>query len=224
METKKQGEKTPSITAQPQGETEAPPAAYEAGANGFGPAERPHSPTEETRKKQRTLLQEVLSWVRVVAIAVAIGLFLRFFVVNFVQVQGNSMLQTLHPQNYVLVEKVSYYFTTPTRGDVVVLKLENVADHYIKRVIGLPGDVVEMTGGSTYINGEHLEEPYLNTQTPDVDDYGPYTVPEGHVFVMGDNRYVSMDSRNPQVGMVPLNEIEGMARLIIWPLDEIRGL
>lgn len=153
--------------------------------------------------------------------AVVIAIFINLFLVQATQVLGQSMEPNLHTQQRVLVEKVSYRFLhAPQRGDIVVIDLdkENKADDMlIKRVIGLPGDTIELRGGEVYIDGERLEESWM----PNVGggSYGPTTIPSLHVFVMGDNRGASNDSRS--FGPVHVDNLVGRAWFSYWPLENI---
>jgi len=137
------------------------------------------------------------------------------------QVEQYSMEPTLLPHDRVLVTKFIYRLRDPVRGDVVVLRYpRNTQRNYIKRVIGLPGEKIQIKKGVLYANGERVSETYL----PDdiVGDYGPTTVPEGSVFVLGDNRNNSEDSR--AFGPLKQNLIVGQAVLIYWPIPRVRLL
>jgi signal peptidase I len=145
-----------------------------------------------------------------VLLAVVINLFLA----QATRVFGQSMEPNLHTDQRIVVEKLTYRFQLPQRGDVVVLKLSgNTSELLIKRVVALPGETVEVHGGRVWIDGQPLDEPYL-TQ-PTMGEMPPRTVPDGYLFVMGDNRGSSNDSR--AFGPVPVEQIVGHAWLSYWP-------
>jgi signal peptidase I len=136
------------------------------------------------------------------------------FVLQATRVDGQSMEPTLQNNQRLIIEKVSYYLRPPRRGDIIVLRLPNrQTEPLIKRVIGLPGETVEIANGRVLINGQLLSEPYLNQSTsPGM----PTTVvPERQVLVLGDNRGHSNDSR--AFGFVPFSDIVGRAWLRYWP-------
>lgn len=163
---------------------------------------------------------EIISWVKCIACALVIGLFLRFFVIEFVNVSGHSMEPGLTQNEIVLVEKVGRYFSLPEYGNVVIVKFSVVDDrYYVKRVIGLPGDTLSVTDGKVVRNGEVLDEPYLLEDTI-FESMDEVTVPEGHIFVMGDNRNGSTDSR--VVGAIPKKDIIGHGLCVIFPFSEIK--
>jgi len=150
--------------------------------------------------------------------AILIAVLLNLFVVQPTKVRGESMEPTLHTNEYLLVEKISYRLHPPRRGDVVVFKYpRDEAENFIKRVIAVPGDTVEIVSGRVYINGQPIVEPYL-LQLPR-ENMPPTTIPEGKLFVLGDNRLNSNDSR--AFGMVTLEEVVGRAWLRYWPLNEV---
>lgn len=149
--------------------------------------------------------------------AVLLAAFVMAFIARAFTVEGPSMLPTLHSGERLLVDKITYRLHPPQRGDVVVFRFPSDRKQYfIKRVIGLPGDVIMGTWGSVYVNGEALTESYLATPTPE--NFGPYEVPPGHYFVLGDNRSNSEDSRSQRVGFVPRDLIVGRAIWRYWPL------
>jgi signal peptidase I len=157
-----------------------------------------------------------------VSFALVFG-FVRPFVVEAFFIPSESMVPTLRVGDRVLVNKFIYRFTEPERGDIIVFEsVEGGGDDLIKRVVGVPGDEISVRGGKLVVNGEPQKEPYLNRKYPDRSFAAPTTVPEGHVFVMGDNRANSRDSRF--FGPVPEKKIEGEAFLLFWPPDRIGGL
>ena len=158
----------------------------------------------------RELLETVLP-------AILIALLLNVFVGQATRVQGQSMEPNLHTDQRLVVEKVSYRFHGPRRGDIVVIRVPSQGDELlIKRVIGLPGETVEILDGQVTIDGQLLDEPYTIGSTRS-GRIGRVIVPPLHVFVMGDNRDHSNDSRT--FGPVPIDNIVGRAWLSYWPLD-----
>lgn len=159
------------------------------------------------------------------------------FVAQPYQVQQSSMLATLEEGQYVLVDKLSPHFDAYNRGDIVVFSPVEREDSctaaasgnqgpdatpFIKRVIGEPGEVVELRNGSVYVNDVRLDEPYVNgADTLPLGNEETWTVPDGRLFVMGDNRVNSTDSRSEQIGMVCVNDVVGRAWLRYWPLSAI---
>ena len=142
------------------------------------------------------------------------------FIVNAV-VPTSSMVPTLPVGGYMLCLRTDYWFSSPKRGDIVVFRRDNGEKTiFTKRIVGEPGDTVEIKNGITYINGEKYDEPWL-AETPADEDYGPYEVPEGDYFCMGDNRNNSKDSRSNDVGQVDMRYIMGKAYLRIWPLNAL---
>jgi signal peptidase I len=140
-----------------------------------------------------------------------------FLVVNALigrfRIEQVSMQPNLHEGEYVIVDKVSYQLRQPARGEIIVLKRASEAD-LIKRVIGLPGETIQVTNGQVQINGQPITESYLKDARIN-QDTAPLTIPADRVFVMGDNRNNSSDSRG--FGPVPINDIVGRAWIIYWP-------
>jgi signal peptidase I len=140
-----------------------------------------------------------------------------FFLINAVsariKIDGSSMEPNLHHGEFVIVSKLNYRFGKPERGDVVVFDFpRNITQEYIKRVIGLPGEQIEIKDGKVFINGVQLSEPYLKME-PHYE--GDWVVAEDALFVLGDNRNNSSDSHT--WGLVPMNNIIGEALLVYWP-------
>ncbi len=166
--------------------------------------------------------QEHKSWFRelleTVLPALAIVLVVNLFLAQATRVEGQSMEPDLHNNDRLIIEKISYHFHPPRRDDIIVLRRPlKGSEPLIKRVIGLPGETVEIHDGHVHINGEVLNEPYLNQET--LGAMAPELVPEGHVFVLGDNRGFSNDSR--AFGMVSFEDIVGRAWFRYWPPREI---
>jgi signal peptidase I len=183
---------------------------------------------EELEAEQKTgvSVSAVLRWVlralREVAEtfipAILIALLINLFLAQATQVLGQSMEPNLHTNQRVVVEKVTYrVFHGPRRGDIVVLDLPNQSDMLIKRVIGLPGETIEVRGGEVHIDGERLDEQWATRLGGG--DYGPYTILPLHVFVMGDNRGSSNDSRS--FGAVHVDDVVGRAWFSYWPVEYV---
>jgi len=159
---------------------------------------------------------------KTVACGLALALGLHRFVAEVRYIPSESMAPTLQVGDRLIVEKLSYEFHLPQRGDIIVfqapaeLKSQNLHDDLIKRIIGLPGDVMQVKAGQVLINGKAIVETYM--QTPPNYLYGPVTVPAGQYFVLGDNRNHSYDSH--LWGFVPREKIIGNAALRIAPLNQ----
>lgn len=150
--------------------------------------------------------------------AVVIALVINLFLAQATQVLGQSMEPNLHSTQRVVVEKVTYRFLHgPRRGDIVVIDLPGQTEMLIKRVVGLPGESVEVRNGQVYIDGEALDEPW--TVRPGGGNYGPQTIPPLRVFVMGDNRGASNDSRS--FGPVAIEHVVGHAWFSYWPPEYV---
>ena len=176
---------------------------------------------DETAAKP-SAVRSAVEWVAVLVGAVLVALLVRTFVLQAFSIPSSSMEATLEISDRVLVNKLSYDFGDIERGDIVVFTkpddLPSPYDDLIKRIIGLPGDVVEGRDGRVFINDVALDESYLDAGVV-TSTFGPETVPEGHVWVMGDNRSNSSDSR--VFGPISIDRIEGEAFFRYWPLSRV---
>jgi len=175
---------------------------------------------EREKKKRKGGILEFLV-IMLVAFVLVFGL-IRPFVVEAFRIPSESMVPTLKVGDRVLANKFIYRFTEPARDDVVLFDSveEGSEDTLIKRVAGVEGDEIRVQGGTLFVNGEPQDEPYLNQYIPDQSTpYGPETVPKDHVFVLGDNRGNSGDSR--VFGPVPVENIKGEGFLVFWPPTHI---
>ena len=188
-------------------------------------------------------LKEVLQWVEAIAIAIVLAILIRGFLFEPVIIDGSSMLDTLENGDRVILNKITLAFNEPEAGDIVVIEIEppyfNVlgflnksalakkllptvtgAD-YIKRVIAVEGDTIDIRNGYVYVNDNMIDEPYVlqDGVTRQISTAMPYTVEEGMYFVMGDNRGASRDSRT--IGTIDEDQIIGKASYRIWPLGKI---
>jgi signal peptidase I len=179
-------------------------------------------PKRSLIKKVFYLIREILE---TIVPAVLIALLINLFLAQATRVYGQSMEPNLHTDQRLIVEKLSYNryfrqflgFNGPQRGDVVVIRLETQHELLIKRVIGLPGDVIEIHDSQVFVNNQPLTEPYLSSTTTGF--YGPTTIPPLHIFVLGDNRNFSNDSRN--FGTIPLKDVVGRAWFSYWPPEQV---
>jgi len=188
-------------------------ARPEMGRGGDGTP--PKAPRPSPANGLVRLLYEVLE---TVLPALVIVLVVNLFLAQATRVEGQSMEPNLHDNQRLIIEKISYHLHPPQRGDIVVLRLPNRrSDPLIKRVIAMPGETVEISNGQVLINGRLLNEPYLTRNT--YQNVPPSVVPPGQVFVLGDNRSLSNDSR--AFGFVPFSDIVGRAWFRYWPPLEI---
>jgi signal peptidase I len=185
----------------------------------FNPIPEQQVPTPSHPGPGRRILQALREVLETILPALLIALLINVFVGQATRVEGMSMEPNLHTNQRLVVEKISYRFHGPERFDVIVLKLPDQGDELlIKRVIGLPGETVEVHDGHIYINGELLDEPFLDREITSGRD-SRIVVPPLHVFVMGDNRSHSNDSRN--FGPVPIDNIVGRAWISYWPPEQL---
>ena len=166
-------------------------------------------------------LKELLSMLIYIGVVLGVTFLIITFVGQRTHVSGESMKNTLDHGDQLIVDKITYRFRDPERFDIIVFPFhykENT--YYIKRIIGLPGETVQIADGTIYINGEVLEESYGREvmQDPGI-AAEPITLGEDEYFVLGDNRNQSSDSRDPSVGLIHRDEIIGRAWLRIWPLN-----
>jgi len=173
---------------------------------------------------------EWFGWVKALLIAFALAFVIRTFFFAPIIVDGPSMLPTLHDRDQMIVNKFKYRISEPDRFDIVVFHA-SVQKDFIKRIIGLPGEHVQVKDNVLYINGEEVSEPFLREQKEQIKPYQTLTndfkledlpggyeiIPENHVLVLGDNRGNSTDSR--MFGVVSMDQIIGKTSLIYWPFD-----
>ena len=174
---------------------------------------------EQEKKKRKAGVAELIL-TAVVAFVLVFG-FVRPYVVEAYRIPTESMVPTLEVGDRVLANKFVYRFTEPERRDIVVFDsiAEDDDQTLIKRVVGVAGDEIQVQSGVLYVNGEEQEEPYLNDADQSRGFFGPTVVPEGHIFVMGDNRGNSADSR--VFGPLPLENLKGEAFMRFWPVSKI---
>lgn len=174
--------------------------------------------------KKNDTKNEMMSILIYSIVLILVAILLNVFVIEKVYVKGSSMENTLHDKEHLMIEKVSYHFSKPSRYDIVVLIPPNQQENelYIKRIIGLPGETIQIKEGEIYINGELLEESYGKAS---IDDPGiaqnEIVLQEGQYFVMGDNRNGSDDSRESWIGPIPRENIIGRAVFRLWPLKKL---
>ena len=164
-----------------------------------------------------SLGEEAKDWLISIVIAVVLAFFIREFIVELYIVDGPSMRPTLQSQERLVVNKFIYNFRAPQKNEILVFEYpRDRSRDFIKRVIATPGDTVEIKASKVYVNDQLLTEDYI--LEPTRSEYPKSTVPQGTVFVMGDNRNNSEDSRFADVGFVPLDLIKGKAMLVFWPI------
>lgn len=163
-------------------------------------------------------MKRLLKTALFIAAVLVIGLIAREYLLGVTVVAGDSMNDTLVTGDAVLLTRFDYLTDTPERGHVVQLEVPGRDGLYLKRVIGLPGETVEIKGGTVYIDGMPLNEPYA---VPSAEDFR-ITLYDDEYFVLGDNRPVSYDSREEEFGVVNASCFRGRVRAVIWPVDRIR--
>lgn len=189
--------------------------------------------------EERSFIKTVWEWIKTIVIALLLALFIRTFFVQAFKIPSGSMIPTLLVGDHILVNKMVYgvrnpltrsvwiHGRVPKRQEIIVFIFpENPKMDFIKRVIGLPGDKIEIRNKKVYVNDKLLKEPYVRYTDPDIlpasvsprDNFGPVIVPKGCLFVMGDNRDQSYDSRF--WGFVPIRDVKGKAFIIYFSWDQ----
>ncbi len=195
-------------------------------------------------RNEKPILKEIGSWIIVIVVALVLSLFIDSTIIAKAEVEQSSMENTLFEGQQLIVNKLSYAFDEPKRGDIIIFleneEKGNIIDNFIrsvknrfsssdeiaaeqerlvKRVIGVAGDEIDIQDGYVYINGERLEESYVNGITLPGNVKLPITVGEGELFVIGDNREVSRDSRD--FGPIDVKQVEGKAVFRVYPFNQI---
>ncbi|MDR0268562.1 signal peptidase I [Paenibacillus sp.] len=195
---------------------------HEPGHSGTYPADKP-----KAEPKPRGLFSEVWDWAKTIVIAFVIMMLLNLFVFNLSMVKGQSMQPTLYEKERLFIDKIVYDFKAPKRGEVVVLhdpsNGPDKKEFLVKRIIGTPGDTVEVKDHKLYVNGQLQVEPYTEVEIQDP-DFGPLKIDDDHYFVMGDNRHAGASKDSRSFGSVNAKGIVGRAEFIFWPVNKIRGL
>jgi signal peptidase I len=186
------------------------------------PANPTQAPTTEGSSSS-SLRRELRSWARDLLLALGLAMVIIVFLYQPVKVEGTSMAPLLTDQERIFINKFVYRFEPIGRGDVVVFWYPmDRSKSFIKRVVGLPGEMVEIRQGQVYVDGKRLEEAYVPPRFADTSNYGPIRVPPGEFFVMGDHRASSNDSR--VFGPVPHRYIYGKAVFAYWPVDRFGSI
>lgn len=174
--------------------------------------------------RRHGILREILGWILYILIIIGLTYLIITYVGQRTRVSGHSMETTLSDGDNLIVDKISYRFRDPKRYDIIVFPYKYEEDtYYIKRIIGMPGETVQVSGGYVYINGELLESDIYGK---DVMEYAgiaeePITLGADEYFVLGDNRNHSSDSRDPSVGILHRKDLLGRAWVRIYPFDQM---
>jgi len=176
-----------------------------------------------TKRISNPVLRNLLEWIVALGLALLLFFVVRTFFFRLATVSGPSMLPSLRDGDMVFLNRFSYLFIEPQVGDIVAFPNPNdPSEHYIKRVIGAPGDIVDLRMGVFYINDLPLDDDFSHETVFAIGDVRfPITVEDGYFFVLGDNRNQSMDSRNSSVGNIPGRRMVGRVAFRIWPLDAL---
>jgi signal peptidase I len=182
------------------------------------PSQNLDPPVGGTVGARTSLFLELRGWLRDILFAVAAAIFIVVFVIQPVKVEGTSMLPRLVDQERIFVNRFIYRFENIHRGDIVVFWYpRDTNKSFIKRVVAVPDDAVEIRNGVVFVNGMEVKEPYLKQELRDYESYAKTVVPPDQYFVLGDHRNSSNDSRN--WGFVPRNLIYGKAVFRYWPMS-----
>ncbi len=176
-------------------------------------------------KEEKKETNYVMDWIKSIAFAIIIALFIKTFLFNSTYVLGNSMYPTLEEEDRLFAVRFSLFFKGPERGDIVVIKApDNPKKDYIKRVIGLEGDLVEILEGRVYLNEKLLEEDYIEEDSyTHIYNKDTWVVPEGEVFLLGDNRDKDASKDSRSFGTIDVKDVKGITGFRYYPMNDRFG-
>ena len=178
-----------------------------------------------TENEKSSFVKELLQWAAAIILAAAVAIFADKFLIVNAQIPSGSMENTIMPGDRIIGNRLAYTFSDPQRFDIIIFRYpDDESQLFIKRIIGLPGETVEIRDGHIYINGSDTPLEDVETKEPMEGSFGPYTVPEDCYFVMGDNRNNSRDSRYWEHTFVTEDEILGKAVFRYWPVNKMKFL
>lgn len=172
---------------------------------------------QDGNKKQ---MSATLDWLISIVIAVVIALLIKTYIFEPTRIEGSSMNMTLQTEDRVIVDKIGMKFREIKRGDIIVMEYDTDHD-YIKRIVGLPGETIQIIDGNVYINGELFDEPYAYGEYTETINGFEWNLEEDEYFVMGDNRQPGGSTDSRVFGPINLDKIQGVAKFRFWPLDSI---
>lgn len=173
-------------------------------------------------KSDKTIIKEIFDWIKTIFLALIIALVVTKLVIINAIIPSDSMENTIMIGDRVVANRLAYTFSDVKRGDVVIFPYpDDEQVLYVKRVIGLPGEKLDIINGDVFINDEPLEEEYVSSFITDYTRNSSYVIPEGHLFMMGDNRSVSKDSRYWYNTFLEIDKIEGKALFRYYPFPKI---
>ena len=179
---------------------------------------------QDNENKKSSFIKELLLWIAAIAAGILTAVFISKLIIVNAEIPSGSMENTIMPGDRILGNRLAYLNSDPERFDIIIFRYpDDESQLFIKRVIGLPGETVEIRDGSIYINGSDEPLQDVNIKEPMEGSFGPYTVPEDCYFVMGDNRNNSKDSRYWENTFVTKDEILGKAFFKYWPLNEMKA-
>ncbi len=189
------------------------------------------APAAASQEKKKNVKKEIISWILTLGSAVVIALLIRTFLFEPIFVDGHSMMNTLQDREVMLVTKPEYIFGEPQRGDVVICKYPGRTENFVKRLMGVPGDTIEIINHIVFVNGEAVDEPYLTPSNNDDSSSASMamvTLGDDQYFVMGDNRDNSHDCRNyygyGKPTTLTRSQIVAHVRCVIFPFSDIRTI
>lgn len=180
---------------------------------------------ENKIKKDKESKDDMMDWIKSISFAIIVAVFINTFLFNSTYVLGNSMQPTLHEKDRLFSVKVSLFFKGPERGDIVIIKApDNDKKDYIKRIIGVEGDLVEIIEGRVYVNQKLLEEDYIEPDSyTHIYNIDTWEVAQGEVFVLGDNREKNASKDSRTFGTVDVKNVKGITGFRYFPIDDRFG-